>query len=225
MIKCLASGSKGNCWAIDDGKQILILECGIPVKDMKIGIDFQISRVVGCAVTHTHKDHAGYIHQYEGCGLKVWKPYESDSTLEVTQIGAYKIKAFPLVHNVPCRGFLITHPVFGRILYATDTEYIKYRFRDLDCIIVEANYMNEMLSDDLEGTTKRNHVLRGHMELQTTRRFLQANVTERTKAIILAHLSNDNADRDKFLTELSPLFECPIWIARKGLRLPCPTER
>ena len=217
MIKCLASGSSGNSWILDDGEEILLLECGIPVKDVKIGINFQIGRVVGCAVTHSHVDHAKYITQYEGCGLNVYKPYEAVGDIGYARFGSFFIQSFPLVHDVPCFGFLISNPKIGRILFATDTEYIRYRFRNLNYVIVEANYANELLDDDLDDTVKRHHVLRGHMELQTTIRFLKNNVDEHTRAVVLAHLSNENANRDMFLTKTSPMIEAPVWIAKKGL--------
>ena len=219
MIKCLGSGSKGNCWVIDDGEEILVVDCGVPVKDVKIAIGFQISRVVGCIVSHSHIDHAKYIPQYEGCGLKVYKPYEAIGDIGYARFGNFFIQSFPLVHDVPCFGFLVSNPKIGRILYATDTEYIKYRFKNLNYIIVEANYANDLLDDELEDTVKRNHVLRGHMELETTKRFLKQNVDENTRAIILAHLSNENSNRDMFLSEVesvsSPCYA--IAIAKKGL--------
>lgn len=219
MIKCLGSGSKGNGWILDDGREVLIVDCGVPVKDMKIAIGFQINRVVGCIVSHCHKDHAGYITQYEGCGLKVYEPYEAIGDIGYARFGSFFIQSFPLVHDVPCFGFLISNPNMGRILYATDTEYIKYRFKNLNYVIVEANYANELLDDDLEDGTKRTHVLRGHMELQTTKRFLKNNVDENTMAVVLAHLSNENADGNLFISEiesaLSPFGA--IAIAKKGL--------
>ncbi len=219
MIKCLGSGSKGNGWLLDDGKEVLIVDCGVPVKEMKIAIGFQINRVVGCIVSHCHKDHAGYITQYEGCGLKVYKPYEAIGDIGYARFGSFFIQSFPLVHDVPCFGFLISNPSMGRILYATDTEYIRYRFKNLNYVIVEANYANEMLDDDLDDDIKRTHVLRGHMELQTTKRFLRNNVDENTKTVILAHLSNENADKHLFISEIeSDLSPIPaIAIAKKGL--------
>lgn len=220
MIKCLGSGSKGNGWVLDFDGEILILDCGIPVKDALIGICFEIERVAGCAVTHFHGDHAKYISQYEGRGLTVFKPYENrDEPFQTAIIGRYKIKTFPLEHGVPCFGFLITTPTGERVLYATDTEYIRYRFKDLNYVIVEANYANELLDDDLDDTAKRDHVLRGHMELQTTLRFLKENISEQTRAVVLAHLSGDNAKEDLFVAEaekeLSPF--SAIATAKKGL--------
>jgi phosphoribosyl 1,2-cyclic phosphodiesterase len=55
-VKCLGSGSKqGNCYALtdNDGK-ILLLDCGISLKDIKSGIGFKVSNIVGCLITHSH---------------------------------------------------------------------------------------------------------------------------------------------------------------------------
>ena len=54
-VKCLGTGSKGNAYALSDSEgNILLLDCGIPIKEIKIGINFQVSKVVGCLVTHSH---------------------------------------------------------------------------------------------------------------------------------------------------------------------------
>lgn len=54
-LKCIGSGSDGNCYALKDKNgDILLLDCGISEKDIKVGIDFNISKVVGCLVTHAH---------------------------------------------------------------------------------------------------------------------------------------------------------------------------
>lgn len=57
MIKVLASGSKGNCYLIETSKEILILECGIAWKDIVCKLNFDLSKVVGCLISHEHKDH------------------------------------------------------------------------------------------------------------------------------------------------------------------------
>ena len=54
-VKCLGTGSKGNCYAlVDKLGNILLLDAGISLKEIKIGIDFQVSKIVGCLVTHSH---------------------------------------------------------------------------------------------------------------------------------------------------------------------------
>lgn len=54
-VKCLGSGSKGNAYALyDSAGHILLLDCGVPIREIKIGIDFQVSKIVGCLCTHSH---------------------------------------------------------------------------------------------------------------------------------------------------------------------------
>ena len=55
-VKCLGTGStQGNCYTLTDNKgKILLLDCGISVKDIKVGVDFKVSNIVGCLVTHSH---------------------------------------------------------------------------------------------------------------------------------------------------------------------------
>lgn len=53
-IKSLASSSAGNCYLIDDGKSRLLLDCGISIKKIKGGADFNFSNISGCLCTHQH---------------------------------------------------------------------------------------------------------------------------------------------------------------------------
>ncbi len=55
FIRCIGSSSKGNCYAIyADNGEILLLDAGMPRKEIFKGIDFNISGVVGCLVSHGH---------------------------------------------------------------------------------------------------------------------------------------------------------------------------
>lgn len=50
-----ATGSKGNSYYIKaDNGEILLLDAGIPIDEIKRGIDYDIGSVVGCCVTHKH---------------------------------------------------------------------------------------------------------------------------------------------------------------------------
>lgn len=220
MLTVVGTGSKGNCYTIDDGKGILVLDAGMPLLSIKRSIDYQVSRIVGCCITHSHKDHSEYADQIKNAGIRVWKPYEGCGDFTHRKFGDFDVYAFDLIHDVPCFGFLIKHPTLGNILYATDTEFIKYRFSNLRWIIIECNYIESMLDKDLDGTPKRDHVLTGHMELETVKRFLMANDNPNLQGVLAVHLSNDNCDRQTVLTELNCAVAAPVFIADKGAKKP-----
>lgn len=52
---CIGTGSSGNCYTLQDNSgKILLLDAGISIKDIKIGIDFNVSSIVGSVITHGH---------------------------------------------------------------------------------------------------------------------------------------------------------------------------
>lgn len=54
FLKCIASGSSGNSYALISDKEILLIETGVRLMEVKKNIDFQISKVVGCIISHEH---------------------------------------------------------------------------------------------------------------------------------------------------------------------------
>lgn len=54
LMKCLGSSSSGNGYALILENEILLLECGVPAKEMLQAIDFDTSKVVGCLISHEH---------------------------------------------------------------------------------------------------------------------------------------------------------------------------
>ena len=55
LLGTIATGSTGNSYYIkSDNGEILLLDAGIPIADIKRGINFEVGSVVGCVVTHRH---------------------------------------------------------------------------------------------------------------------------------------------------------------------------
>ena len=59
-LNVLGSGSEGNTYLVNCDGEILILDCGISLKEAKIALNFDLTNVVGCFVTHNHFDHSKY---------------------------------------------------------------------------------------------------------------------------------------------------------------------
>lgn len=210
-LKVLRSSSYGNCYIISNDDEALIVDCGVPLKEVKIALKFNVKKIVGAVVTHSHGDHSAYAEEFENMGIKVFKPYQS--TKRAVRMGSFKIQAFELVHDVPCFGFIIDHKDIGRLVYATDTEYVKYRINNVNHFLVEANYsFDAEIPEEIQ-----NHVYRGHMSLDTALDFIEANYTDKAKNIILCHLSGTNSDPNEFEWKAKQRFGCEVSIAGKGL--------
>ena len=228
-LKCLGSGSSGNCYLLSTETETLILDCGIPIMKIKKGLNFDLSKVVGCVVTHSHKDHSLSAKDFENMGMPVFNPYENKEPINLNGWNG-TIQAFDLTDKdgkfmhtnadgseCPCYGFLITHHELGRMLYITDTELVKWRFKDINHIIISCNYQKKYIDD--ENIAKRNHVFRGHMELETVKEFIKANNSDSLQNIILCHLSQDNSNPDECKAEVEKVAKCPVYVASKGLEV------
>lgn len=213
FVRCIGTGSKqGNCYALydNDGK-ILLLDLGLARKEILKGIDFNVSDVVGAVVSHGHGDHAKAVKDFENMGIPVFAPYKSLEPMSFKDGSQVKVQAFDLTDKngkfmhtnndgseCPCYGFLIEHEDMGKMLYITDTELVKWRFSGINHILISCNYQKKYISD----SAKRNHVLRGHMELETVKDFIKANKSNVLRTVILCHLSGDSADPAECLSEV-----------------------
>lgn len=214
VLKVLGSGSSGNCYILESDTEALIIEAGVPFKEVKVALGFNVRKIVGVVAGHSHKDHSGFVDQYKGI-FPIYKPYEVNKPHE--RFGNFFIKAFPLVHDVECYGFYVEHPDIGSLIYASDTEYIKYRFKNLNHILVEANHSIDLMD---RNAAKYEHQIRGHMSIETTCNFLEANKNPLLLNVVLCHLSQDSADEKLFLDKAKDVVDCNVYIASKGLEIP-----
>lgn len=228
-LKCLGSSSAGNCYLLTSNSgETLILDCGIPIKEIKKGLDWNIRNVVGCIVSHAHSDHSKSVKDFEAMGIPVFTPYIS---LKPMRMGKeFKIQAFDLTtidgswthtnaDGTPCPifGFLITHKEMGRMLYITDCELIKWKFKDINYILLGVNYDKDLIDRD---TGKANHVFRGHLSIDTACDFVKANYSDSLQNVIMCHLSAENADRDSFIEKMKKVaYGANVCVAERGLEI------
>lgn len=152
-------------------------------------------------------------------GIQIYCPAqagEGSVCAKIVTMGGFRISSFELVHDAPCFGFLVEHREMGRLLFATDTEYVRYRFKDLNHIMIECNYSKELLSTSYHEEL-RNRVRLTHMELETCKEFIQANQGGSLKTVCLIHLSDNTSNEEQFRREVSELVSCPVYVADKGL--------
>lgn len=237
LLRCCGSGSSGNSYAlIADNGEILAIEAGCKFLDFKKMIDWKISNVVGCIVSHEHGDHARYIKDFMQSGIPVYTAFETQSALEiitgectiaipprtVRQIGSFSVTPFNVPHDteIECYGYLIEHEEMGQLLFLTDLEYCKYNFSKLNIehIMVEANYDMELVDRD---EPNYEHRLRGHMSLDTALKFISTNDNPALRNVVLIHLSDKSGNPALFKqkTEETVKYGANVYIAEKGLEV------
>ena len=234
-LKVLGSSSKGNCYILDNGKEALIIEAGISLKEVKKSLGYNIRKVEGCLVTHQHNDHARYIGSMVGAGFhtlalpEVWKAKEVWDSRSVSivpgkgyRLGRFKVMPFPACHDVPCVGWLIQHPEIGLLMFLTDSYMCEYTFPGLNHVMVECNYCDASLTIAIaEGRTRacqRERLMTSHMELENCKELLKANDLSKVSEIILLHLSENNSDGDRFIDEIQKVTGKAVYIAKPGFK-------
>jgi len=223
VVKCLASGSLGNSYAIDDGESVLLLEAGIPHKRIVSGYLDMLPRVAGCLITHEHQDHCRGAAGIAAAGIDL---YATDGTFsgikdirhpyrkhvirvgEQFDVGSWTIRPFEALHDAsePV-GFLIYSRVAEeKLLFATDTYYIGSRFEGLSVIMVECNYALPLLRKNVESgriTDSMKHRLMGsHFSLEHVKEFMEVADLSRVRQVYLLHVSAGNGDKAEFVREI-----------------------
>jgi len=235
----LGSSSAGNGYILQSSSgEVLIIEAGKKLIEVKKYIDFDLRKISGVIVTHGHKDHSGYLPEYQKAGISCFLNtmtrqmvfgehlYYNVTELKpklVYDIGTFRVQPFELKHDVMNFGYLINHPESGLFCFITDTHYCPYKLPGLNNILVECNYSDAIVEKKLlEGTGNmfvRNRVLTSHMELDTTMGFLKANDLSKVNNIVLLHLSDGNSNSDLFRKKIQDLTGKSVFVAQSGLNI------
>lgn len=241
-LTVIGSGSAGNCYVLEARDSALILECGLPPERVFKATSVMPSKVAGCLVSHEHGDHAGFAKRYAALGMTIFASMGTLSALGMTRdgsrarsianmglmhIGEFQVSAFELKHDAAEPfGFVIAHPECGKILFVTDTRFVPFNFRRmmLDHIMVEANYSDSILDDNVlaEKITldRADRVRQTHMSLRSACELVEANDNPNLKTVILLHLSSGNADPERFAREASKAaLLAQVYVAAAGLSI------
>lgn len=238
VLKCLGSSSNGNCYILRAVRsdEVLVIEAGISMQEVKKALKFKISGIKGVLASHEHKDHSKYIKEFLKCGIKVLALPSVFESQEISspfakeiepmhgyKVGGFKILPLPVVHDVPCVGFIIEHEEMGKLILTTDTMMLEYKLPKLNHIMLEANYADEILQYNIDNgivpVFMRERLLHSHMELQTTKEILRANDLSDVNEVILLHLSGNNSDAGQFRKEAQEASGKPVYIAEPGFEI------
>lgn len=242
-LTVINSNSTGNAYALDAGNEILLLEAGMKMADVKRAIDFRLADVVGCLVTHEHGDHARYATEYARFGVTIHGPAALEEKKQfpfarftplrdsVTErIASFSVVPFQNHHDVPIFGYLIHHPDMGTLLFSTDSYKIGTTITGVNHFLIEANYEDSILKENVRNgsisKSQSDRIMLSHMSLDHCIRYLRdcqtasvpaASAVGYTNTITLCHLSERNSNPQHFRDTVAAAFGIPTYIAQKGL--------
>jgi phosphoribosyl 1,2-cyclic phosphodiesterase len=228
-IRTIASGSTGNCYYIS-GNSPILLDCGIAFPEIQKALNYKVSELVGCFLSHSHGDHSRSIKKMMQAGIDCYVSQESASELSLSghrakiveplkpfQVGEWTCLAFPLEHDVYNLGYLLANKHGMKLAYITDTFYCRYKFPGCTHLLIEANHSYEILDQRVASGSlpeaQRKRLMQSHFSLENVKKFLLANDLSRVHEIWLLHLSSGNSNAEQFKREIQSTCGIPTYIA------------
>lgn len=216
----LASSSKGNAYIAvnpENGERLLI-ECGIPYAQLKKLLNHDFSNVVGCLVSHEHKDHALSAPSLLRDGINVYTSYGTALTFkngelativengEQFNVGSFEVLAFGVFHDAAePLGFMVR--CSGETLFfATDTVNLNVFADEVNIYALECNYDRDILERNEHIVEKvKERTKRSHMEIRRLLRYIDKCDLSKCRCIYLLHLSAACSNERDFVRRVGEL--------------------
>lgn len=215
-ICSLASGSKGNCCYVSDGRTDILIDLGISATRVEkclniLGAD---AESVSVLVTHSHSDHIGGLKTFckRHGKVRVLCQKECVSAVERSagicaeraerrfEMGGLSVSAIPVSHDVPCFGYIISDGEH-RVAIVTDVGTLDadqlFALGSCDIVMLEANHDIQKLNANphytpmLKARIRSEHGHLSNADCASACAYLASNGV---KNFILAHLSEENND-------------------------------
>jgi phosphoribosyl 1,2-cyclic phosphodiesterase len=209
-LKVIGTGSKGNCYLLTVGDEVLVIEAGINFTAIKKALKFDLSKVVGVLVTHEHGDHSCAVKDFQKFGKDIYctvgtgealklKKYHNVKYMEWFNIKNISFIAFKTYHDAdqPC-GFLIEFNG-KRLVFLTDSSDLRTKFDNVDYWIIEANYSNDKLQKSGLDSRLKKRIQETHMSIDRCKTILDYH---NAKFALLIHASENHADKEEFIKKI-----------------------
>lgn len=228
-IKVIGSGSSGNAYWVRSGSQSILLDCGLPIKKIQVGLNFQCSSLDGCLITHSHGDHikaakdllklgidlyAGR-ETFEAAGLQGHRAHVLQDR-NIATIGSLEVMPLAVKHDVPTFSYFVRN-CNEKLLYITDAEYFPYKVKGITHLMIEANHDTDVIEENVkkgqlnEQLAKR--IIRSHMSIRSCLTYIEKMDRSRLEEIWLLHLSSDNSRAEDFLYRVRAMTGCVVHMA------------
>lgn len=216
-VRPLASSSAGNATLLELGRDRLMLDAGLPYRELQRATRHELATLDGVLVTHEHLDHARAVRDLlararvdvyatrgtlDALPIPEGSPAHAIRPLEPIAVGPWTVLAFPVRHDAaePV-GFLARNGA-ARVMYLTDAAFTPYRTSGLTHLLLEANHDPVLVEQSVEsGRIDRrlaSRIRQNHASLGTTIELLARLDLSTVEEIWLMHLSDGHSDARAF---------------------------
>ena len=218
-IVSLASGSKGNAYCVCSGDAILLIDCGLCLKNLKLKCaeaGLSPDRICALVVTHSHDDHVKGIPLFHKNFPEVplfanlmtaesiaWRckmaeedftPFENGQTFTA---GPFEISPFSIPHDTADPvGYLVRAEgmtYFHGTDIGTPLDSVGLHLAEADVATLESNHDPAMLSASVRPEELKRRIWgpRGHLSNDQACELVRKFASPRLKRLNLAHLSEE----------------------------------
>lgn len=213
----LSSGSKGNTTYIETKKTKILIDAGNTCKYIIGKLEehnIEPTSIDAILITHTHSDHIKglpvllkkinprvYITEKMYQHLEYLKNYYIIDK-ETININDMSIEVIKTSHDTEESVGYIINEGDKSVVYITDTGYINKKYYNIlknrNVYIMESNHDVEMLNNSSYPFETRQRILsdKGHLSNYDSAKYLAKFIGDKTKYILLAHLSEENNTKD-----------------------------
>lgn len=222
-VSVLASGSKGNSTYIECSNTKLLIDVGMPasyIVDKLKEINVSPQEIDAIIITHNHIDHTyGLVSFCKKYNTKVCLTRTMHKELNLISNVEYINSPTISINNIVIDIISTSHDAYesygfiikstdAELVYITDTGYINEsylpKFKNKDIYIFESNHDVERLMTGKYPYHLKLRILgdTGHLSNKDASRYLSELVGNKTKSIILIHLSEENNTEEIALNTL-----------------------
>lgn len=230
-VSVLSSGSKGNSVLVTTNNTKILIDLGVTksyVEEKLKELNVDPKEIKGILITHTHADHVQglkvFLKKYKTklyvnkVILRILKEYLEEFDYELYEkdtfvIDDLKIKVIKTSHDVKGSVGFIIESDGKSLVYITDTGYINNKyFNELsnrNLYIMESNHDIKMLMNGNYPYYLKQRILsdKGHLSNEDASYYLSEFIGDKTKTIVLAHLSDDNNTHELALNTLKEVLK------------------
>ena len=217
----IESGSKGNATIVEHNGCVLLIDMGIPLKNLREGLavwNKKLLDIDALLLTHSHGDHTAGVRYLDPLPIYCTKETYSKGDIHFIEVGeSFDVKGIEITpieasHDaINTVGYILCADD-EKLVYLTDTGYIPdetlNEIKNADYYIIESNHDRKMLLKTNRPEMLKQRILsdHGHLCNEDSAFYIADCVGLKTKEIVLAHLSQEANTPEKALSAYEKIF-------------------